>query len=33
VVNVICPPCGERVVRAKRALQLVILLRDSGLSG
>jgi hypothetical protein len=33
VVNVICPPCGERVVRARRPLQLVIPLRDGGLSG
>jgi hypothetical protein len=33
VVNVIRPPCGERVVRARRRLQLVMPLRDGGLSG
>jgi hypothetical protein len=33
VVNVIRQPCGERVVRARRPLQLVIPLRDGGLRG
>jgi hypothetical protein len=33
VVNVIRPPCAERIVRARRPLQLVIPLRDGGLRG
>jgi hypothetical protein len=33
VVNVIRPPCAERVVRTRRLLQLVIPLRDGGLRG
>jgi hypothetical protein len=33
VVNVIRPPCAERIVRATRLLQLVIPLRDGGLRG
>ena len=33
VVNVIRPPCAERVVKARRLLQLVIPLRDDGLRG
>jgi hypothetical protein len=33
VVNVIRPPCAERIVRARRPLQLVIQLRDGGLRG
>lgn len=33
VVNVIRPPCAERIVRARRLLQLVIPLRDGGLRG
>ena len=33
VVNVIRPPCSERVVKARRPLQLVIPLRDGGLLG
>jgi hypothetical protein len=33
VVNVTRPPCGERAVRARRPLRLVIPLRDGGLSG
>jgi hypothetical protein len=33
VINVIRPPCAERVVRAGRPLQLVIPLRDDGLRG
>ena len=33
VVNVIRSPCAERIVRARRPLQLVIPLRDDGLRG
>jgi len=33
VVNEIRPPCAERVVKARRLLQLVIPLRDDGLRG
>jgi hypothetical protein len=33
VVYVIRPPCAERIVRARRPLQLVIPLRDGGLRG
>jgi hypothetical protein len=33
VVNVIHPPCAERIVRVRRPLRLVIPLRDGGLRG
>jgi hypothetical protein len=33
VVNVIRPPSAERIVRARRPLQLVITPRDDGLRG
>jgi hypothetical protein len=33
VVNVIHSLCAERIVRARRPLQVVILLRDGGLRG